>query len=171
VASTSPRKRRPAGRRPSWARSFTGLIDATWMSYGWPAPSGDLWMGLYLDDVLLVYIESCAAAFRVPRPLSERADLVELRRLRLAHQAASTVLHEAKRVEAAQRGVFWGAEFLENHVITGETHHLVALTLAALRAAFGWSELRQLVSTWTHHLIFRRSTFWVSGDFYEGLPV
>ena len=106
-----------------------------------------------MDDVLVVFVE---AALRAADPVAsaERPDLAELRRLRAAHRAAGTVLHEAKRIEGARTGVFWGAEFGSDFKITGELacrDHLVVLTLACLKAALTWRELNQLVSTWTHH--------------------
>ena len=45
-------------------RSEGGLSDETWLSYGWPAPSGDLWVGSYLDDILVVFVEAASAAAR-----------------------------------------------------------------------------------------------------------
>ena len=129
------------------------------MSYGFPAPSGDLWVGSYLDDVLVLFVDEVRKFVHPAAPEDERPDLAEVRRLREARRKAGTRLHELKRLESVTSGVFWGAQFAEDGAISGELaarDHLCLLTAACCVSAVTWRELNQLVSTWTHHLMFRR---------------
>ena len=81
------------------------MLDTDWLSYGWPPPSGDLWEGSYIDDPRVLRIAQ-GPAFDDP----EGVDITELNRIRDAHRAAGTVLHERKRVTRSSKGDVWGAE-------------------------------------------------------------
>ena len=45
------------------------LDDSSWMSYGYPAPVGRLWLGSYIDDVLVLMIAEAVADGRPLRDL------------------------------------------------------------------------------------------------------
>ena len=109
----------------------------------------DLWVGSYLDDVLLIFVEHAGEMASPTADLAARPNLLELERLRTAHRKAGTVLHETKRVERASTGVFWGAEFQADAKVSGELESsdpLVLLTVALLDSLVSWRELSQVVS-------------------------
>ena len=47
-------------------RAAGGLRDETWLSYGFPPPSGDLWVGTYLDDIITCRQNPFIGALRLP---------------------------------------------------------------------------------------------------------
>lgn len=147
-------------------RRAGGLADSDWMSFGWPAPAGDLWEGSYLDDLLVLLI-----AARETFGADAGPDLDELRRIRAAHAEAGTLLHEGKRVERAPRGVVWGADFDGvAGTVRGEMDSLLQLVLLSFGFAFapvGWKTLSRLVSSWTHHLGLRRPAMALLGSLYD----
>jgi hypothetical protein len=71
----------------------------TWMSYGFPPPPGRLWVGAYIDDVLVARIVDDAAQDSMTGD-----DLVALSRLRLAHETAGTHPTASWQEDVAQPG-------------------------------------------------------------------
>ena len=45
------------------------------------------------------------------------------------------------------------------------------LTLAAVQMPLSWREVSQLVSTWTHHLLFKRALLCLFAAVYEEIEV
>lgn len=90
------------------------LSPQTQLIYGEPCPSGDLWEGVYLDDLLIV--KKCVAALPVLpgfEPPSAQANDEDLKRVELAEQAyqrAGLKRAEHKAFRACTSFKAWGAE-------------------------------------------------------------
>jgi hypothetical protein len=142
---------------------FDALPDDCWMSYGYPPPSGDLWEGVYLDDLLVLLIGRPRGFSSSGEPLpSSDFDLKLLEKVERAHREAGTRLHEQKRVRQATRGVVWGGEIAgREQQVSGEVasqHMLVASTAAVLlKGRVSYKIFTKISSSWVHHLTFKRS--------------
>jgi hypothetical protein len=126
-----------------------------WMSYGHPPPGGDIWKGVYSDDIAQIGIGADTDdALR-----SRRSDLCDA--TVAAHQAAGTVLHEGKRVRDAKHHIVWGGELdSDKQRASGEVDTMVQLirvTLAAcLSEHLDAHSLSAIVSTWVHMTSFAK---------------
>jgi hypothetical protein len=136
------------------------------MSYGWPAPPGDLWVGAYVDDVLILEV--------VPAAMPERGrqDLDILDSLRAGHREAGTRLHPTKERIREEVATVWGARIDGRAgTVRGEAaalHQLIKVTAEAILAG-GLTPhmMMRLVSSWTHHMMFFRSALCIFGAVYE----
>jgi hypothetical protein len=98
------------------------------MSYGYTSPVGRLWVGFYVDDILVLMIAEAAADGMPLRDL----DQAPVRAIREAHALAGTRLHAGTRQERLLEATIWGAR-VDGHAtkIRGEpdvAHQLVELT-------------------------------------------
>ena len=146
-------------------RRAGGLSEESWVSYGWPPPAGNLWVGSYLDDLLVLMIATLEAFDEV-----DSADKIELERIRAAHRQAGTTLHDKKRVFQEKSQVIWGAEIRgDSGKVRGESEaalQLAVLTLGFLSVPIGWRTATRLVSTWTHHAMFSRIALSLFSEVY-----
>ncbi len=84
------------------------LPDCDWISYGYPAPVQRLWVGSYIDDILVLLISEADAAGRPVLDL----DQGPIAAIRQAHEAVGTKLHAAKRQERLDKEVIWGPSWM-----------------------------------------------------------
>ena len=105
------------------------LPESCWMSYGHPPPGGDIWKGVYFDDIAQIGIGvETDDALR-----SRRSDLCDA--TVAAHKAAGTILHEGKRVRDARHHVVWGGELdSDKQRASGEVDTMVQLSRITLAA-------------------------------------
>eukprot|EP00438_Fugacium_kawagutii_P003209 Skav218054 [mRNA] locus=scaffold214:1429603:1436014:- [translate_table: standard] len=94
-----------------------GLLDeGTQLKYGRPLPAGDIFDGVYLDDLLVACRCQCSepvpvdGSFEPPAPQASDPDMVRVRNAEEAYQAAGLqrAEHKAFRAEVAFKA--WGAE-------------------------------------------------------------
>lgn len=96
-------------------RSAGLLTEDSHLVYGEPAPSGDVWDGVYLDDLLVV--SKCMVDFPIDpvsfvplKPSGEDADMVRVRRAEDAYLEAGLLRAEHKSFRAQTDFKAWGAE-------------------------------------------------------------
>ncbi|MBM4022198.1 MAG: hypothetical protein FJ284_08145 [Planctomycetes bacterium] len=140
--------------------------ESSWMTYGYPAPLRDLWVGSYIDDALVLKV---FGQLEVADDSSE--DAVALRNLRQAHRSAGTRLHENKRVFRQEVATVWGAHIdgLAG-VVRGEPgalHQLIRITCEVI--GFGRATPHMIMclsSSWTHFMMFFRQSMCIFQDVY-----
>ncbi len=108
------------------------LDESCWMSRGSPSPVGRLWVGSYIDDIVVLMISKAAGD---GEPLLD-LDRAPVRNIRAAHAGAGTRLHEGKRQERLLEATIWGP-WVDGRTarIRGEpdaAHQLVEITAVAV---------------------------------------
>ncbi|CAE7443412.1 unnamed protein product [Symbiodinium sp. CCMP2592] len=97
-------------------RKHGGLDPETTLRYGQSAPRGDLWQGVYLDDLLVVQRMTVGAAvpldgtFDPPEASAEDADMQEVSKAEGAYDAAGLQRALHKSFRALTKFKAWGAE-------------------------------------------------------------
>ncbi|CAE7376397.1 unnamed protein product [Symbiodinium microadriaticum] len=97
-------------------RRHGGLDPKTTLRYGEQAPRGDLWQGVYLDDLLVVQRVTVDAAvpldgtFVPPEAVPEDADMREVSKAEGAYDAAGLQRALHKSFRALTKFKAWGAE-------------------------------------------------------------